>query len=306
MTSCCPGAGSRSGRPARPRRRRRPRGRRLVARGRATAGRARRRQVQPGRRRHRRRHGQRAADRRPAARGPARTTGCWGRRARRAPGTSGVRWVVDPIDGTVNFLYDLPGLRGVDRRRGRRRRGGRRGAQRGHRGAVHRHRRAAAHLASPRPAGAGPTDRQPPAVAGADPGRHRLRLPASSSAGRRAPSSPQLLPRVRDIRRFGSAALDLCAAAAGRIDAYYELDLNPWDHAAGRPRGGRGGAGGHRAARPPVRRADGDRRGAVDRRRRSSTCWPSSTPLRPRLSRRRQRSRRARAPPRPGPAWPAS
>jgi hypothetical protein len=43
----------------------------------------------------------------------------------------------------------------------------------------------------------------------------------------------QLLPRVRDIRRFGSAALDLCAVAAGRIDAYYELDLNPWDHAAG-------------------------------------------------------------------------
>jgi myo-inositol-1(or 4)-monophosphatase len=43
----------------------------------------------------------------------------------------------------------------------------------------------------------------------------------------------QLLPRVRDIRRFGSAALDLCAVAAGRIDAYYELHLNPWDHAAG-------------------------------------------------------------------------
>jgi myo-inositol-1(or 4)-monophosphatase len=43
----------------------------------------------------------------------------------------------------------------------------------------------------------------------------------------------QLLPRVRDIRRFGSAALDLCAVAAGRVDAYYELDLNPWDHAAG-------------------------------------------------------------------------
>ena len=42
-----------------------------------------------------------------------------------------------------------------------------------------------------------------------------------------------LLPRVRDIRRYGSAALDLCAAAAGRVDAYYELDLNPWDHAAG-------------------------------------------------------------------------
>jgi myo-inositol-1(or 4)-monophosphatase len=42
-----------------------------------------------------------------------------------------------------------------------------------------------------------------------------------------------LLPQVRDIRRIGSAALDLCAAAAGRLDAYYELHLNPWDHAAG-------------------------------------------------------------------------
>ena len=42
-----------------------------------------------------------------------------------------------------------------------------------------------------------------------------------------------LLPRVRDIRRYGSAALDLCSAAAGRVDAYYEQHLNPWDHAAG-------------------------------------------------------------------------
>jgi myo-inositol-1(or 4)-monophosphatase len=43
----------------------------------------------------------------------------------------------------------------------------------------------------------------------------------------------QLLPQVRDIRRHGSSALDLCATAAGRMDAYYELDLKPWDHAAG-------------------------------------------------------------------------
>jgi myo-inositol-1(or 4)-monophosphatase len=42
-----------------------------------------------------------------------------------------------------------------------------------------------------------------------------------------------LLPQVRDIRRFGSAALDLCAAAEGMLDAYYEKGLNPWDHAAG-------------------------------------------------------------------------
>ena len=42
-----------------------------------------------------------------------------------------------------------------------------------------------------------------------------------------------ILPHIRDIRRFGSAALDLCAVAAGRVDAYYEHGLNAWDFAAG-------------------------------------------------------------------------
>jgi myo-inositol-1(or 4)-monophosphatase len=44
----------------------------------------------------------------------------------------------------------------------------------------------------------------------------------------------ELLPRVRDIRRAGAAALDLCYVAAGRVDAYYERGLNAWDWAAGR------------------------------------------------------------------------
>ena len=43
----------------------------------------------------------------------------------------------------------------------------------------------------------------------------------------------RLLPVVRDIRRLGSAALDLCFAAEGRVDAYFEKGLNVWDHAAG-------------------------------------------------------------------------
>jgi len=38
---------------------------------------------------------------------------------------------------------------------------------------------------------------------------------------------------VRDIRRMGAAALDLCALAAGRVDGYYEERLKPWDWAAG-------------------------------------------------------------------------
>ena len=42
-----------------------------------------------------------------------------------------------------------------------------------------------------------------------------------------------LLPQIRDIRRFGSAAADLCAVACGRLDAYFEEHLNSWDMAAG-------------------------------------------------------------------------
>ena len=42
----------------------------------------------------------------------------------------------------------------------------------------------------------------------------------------------RLLPRVRDIRRMGAASLDLCAVATGRVDAYYEQGLQPWDLAA--------------------------------------------------------------------------
>lgn len=50
---------------------------------------------------------------------------------------------------------------------------------------------------------------------------------------RQADALRRLLPRVRDIRRVGAAALDLCWCAVGRFDAYYERGLNPWDVAAG-------------------------------------------------------------------------
>ena len=43
----------------------------------------------------------------------------------------------------------------------------------------------------------------------------------------------KILPHVRDIRRLGSAALDLCYVARGAMDGYYEITLNPWDVAAG-------------------------------------------------------------------------
>jgi myo-inositol-1(or 4)-monophosphatase len=53
----------------------------------------------------------------------------------------------------------------------------------------------------------------------------------------------RLLPRVRDIRRMGSAALDLCMVAAGGLDAYYEDNLNVWDWAAGALIAAEAGAG---------------------------------------------------------------
>ena len=50
---------------------------------------------------------------------------------------------------------------------------------------------------------------------------------------RQASVLAKLLPQIRDIRRLGSAALDLCLVAAGQLDAYYEENLNVWDWAAG-------------------------------------------------------------------------
>ncbi|MGY1916580.1 inositol monophosphatase family protein [Blastococcus sp. SYSU DS0973] len=146
-------------------------------------------------------------------------------------GTSGVRWIVDPIDGTVNFLYDVPAYAisiaaEVD-------------------GIV----RAGVVLVVA-------TGELFTATTGggawlAAPGRpvRRLEVNRPESLDRTLVATgfgyrveqrvaqgavvARLLPRVRDIRRSGSAAFDLCALAAGRVDAYYELGLNVWDHAAG-------------------------------------------------------------------------
>jgi myo-inositol-1(or 4)-monophosphatase len=147
-------------------------------------------------------------------------------------GTSGVRWVVDPIDGTVNFLYDVPAYAvsiaaEVD---------GEVCA-----GVVLNVANGELFTAT---AGGGaqlrsPARPQPVALSGSRPASLEQTLVATGfgyrAEQRRAQGAvvARLLPQVRDIRRFGSAALDLCAAAAGRVDAYYELNLNPWDHAAG-------------------------------------------------------------------------
>jgi myo-inositol-1(or 4)-monophosphatase len=147
-------------------------------------------------------------------------------------GTSGVRWVVDPIDGTVNFLYGLPAYAvsiaaEVD---GEVRAGVVINAATGELFTAAAG--GGAHLSSPaRP--------DPVRLAGSRPVSLEQTLVATGFGyrveQRRAQGAvvAELLPRVRDIRRYGSSALDLCSVAAGRIDAYYELDLKPWDHAAG-------------------------------------------------------------------------
>ena len=98
-------------------------------------------------------------------------------------------------------------------------------------------------------------------------GGHRVRLRAASSASRQAAVLARLLPDVRDVRRIGSCALDLCMVAAGRLDAYYEDGVHVWDWAAGALIAAEAGAtvrlppvdgGGIRADR---RRGAGHRRG---------------------------------------------
>jgi myo-inositol-1(or 4)-monophosphatase len=146
-------------------------------------------------------------------------------------GTSGVRWVVDPIDGTVNFLYGLPAYAvsiaaEVD---GRTEAGVVLNVATGELFTAVRG--GGAWLTAPGAAavplhGSAPVSLAQSLVATGFGYRVEQRRAQGAVVAR-------LLPEVRDIRRHGSAALELCAAAAGRVDAYYELDLKPWDHAAG-------------------------------------------------------------------------
>jgi myo-inositol-1(or 4)-monophosphatase len=141
-------------------------------------------------------------------------------------GTGAVRWILDPIDGTVNYLYGLPQyavslaaevdgvvVAGVVRNAAN---GEEWTATRG----------GGAFRAGRRLAGSAVTEL----------GQTLLATGFGYSAARRAHQArvvAKVLPLVRDIRRFGAAALDLCFAAEGRVDAYFEKGLNLWDHAAG-------------------------------------------------------------------------
>lgn len=147
-------------------------------------------------------------------------------------GTSGIDWVVDPIDGTVNFLYDMPAwaisIAVVDGPPAPE-------SWTARAGVVVNPSTGEVFEAS---AGGGARLNGVPLQVNAGvPLSHALVGTgfSYSAEARRAQAEVllTLLPRARDIRRVGSAALDLCAVAAGRLDAYYERGLNPWDQAAG-------------------------------------------------------------------------
>jgi myo-inositol-1(or 4)-monophosphatase len=148
-----------------------------------------------------------------------------GEEGRATTGSSGVRWIVDPIDGTVNFLYDIPQyavsiaaevegdvVAGV----------------------VLNAATGVEYTATP---GEALRDGVPISVAGPTPlGRRLVFTGFGYDAKRRAVQAAavaRLLPEVRDIRRLGACSLDLCHLAEGSADGYVEEGVNIWDYAAG-------------------------------------------------------------------------
>jgi len=145
---------------------------------------------------------------------------------------SGRTWVIDPLDGTVNYLYGIPywavsvGLRNDENGSGLL-------------GVVYAPDLDALYVAV---AGNGawkligdrwhqlrvsPCDDLGQALMGTGFGYAVSRRIAQSRA------LTKVLPEVRDIRRLGSCAIDLCLVASGELDGFYEAGVNPWDHAAG-------------------------------------------------------------------------
>lgn len=145
-------------------------------------------------------------------------------------GTSGVRWVVDPIDGTVNFFYGIP--------------------QYAVSVAAERDGEAVAGIVldvakrveyTAVRTGDGVRswrDGEPLGVRTEAPPLDRSLIGTGFHYTReirvlQAQAAARLLPEIRDIRRLGSCALDLCHVAEGLLDGYVEEGVNPWDHAAG-------------------------------------------------------------------------
>lgn len=163
--------------------------------------------------------------------------GFYGEEGVDAHATSQLTWVLDPIDGTVNFLYDYPlyavsvaVVEGDPRVPG---------AWRPVAGAVadvpagtvyHARSGGGAYLLH------NGHDEKLAVTRSADLGTSLIATGFGYDAekrGRQARVLMHVLPQIRDIRRGGSAALDLCHVAQGRLDGYYEMGINPWDMAAG-------------------------------------------------------------------------
>ncbi|HEY7829400.1 MAG TPA: inositol monophosphatase family protein [Solirubrobacteraceae bacterium] len=145
-------------------------------------------------------------------------------------GSSGLRWVVDPLDGTVNFLFGIPqwcvsvAVRDEEGSLA---------------GAIYDPCRGELFTAvrGEAPKLKGPSGER----ALTSPLRDELSTAMVTTGlaydarvrAAQAKVLARLIPHVRDIRRFGSAALDLAWTAAGRFDAYFERTVKPWDIAAG-------------------------------------------------------------------------
>ncbi len=141
-------------------------------------------------------------------------------------GSTGVRWVIDPLDGSVNYLYGYPAHAvsiGVEID----------GCYRV--GVVHD--TALDRVYAGVMGGGATCDGKPLRVnAGEQLAQALVASGFGYDARGREWQARQLVgvvPRVRDLRRGGSAAIDLCSVAAGQIDAYYECGMKAWDFAAG-------------------------------------------------------------------------
>jgi len=140
--------------------------------------------------------------------------------------TTGIDWLVDPIDGTTSFFYGLPGFSVSIAAR----RDGKIIA-----GSViapalsteYTARAAAGATLNDTPVGCRSVDGLRKALVGTG------FSPDHERRARQGQMFAEIIPQIRDIRRMGSAALDLCAVAAGQLDAYFEIGLSEWDYAAG-------------------------------------------------------------------------
>ena len=130
-------------------------------------------------------------------------------------GKSGIEWVIDPLDGTVNYVYGFPqwcvsiGIEGAARA-----------------GVVHDPNRRETFTDADQLTPSKKTDLSDSMIGTGFSYSVEVRT-------RQAQLVAKVLPEVRDIRRAGSCALDLAWVACGRLDAYYEEDTRHWDISAG-------------------------------------------------------------------------